>query len=131
MFSPLHNEIDEAMREMRAKQEELTGAFDKLREVTATAASKDRAIQATVDSQGKLTDLTLSGKRWRDMAPKELGAKIVEVVTDAQDQAAAATASAMAGFLPEGLDLDRLRESGPDLAAMFDDALKDEGTWRR
>ncbi|MBK1787784.1 YbaB/EbfC family nucleoid-associated protein [Prauserella cavernicola] len=125
MFSPLHNQLDEAMREMRAKQEELAGAFGKLQDVTATATSKDRAIQATVDSQGKLTELTLNGKRWRDMAPKELAAKIVEVVTDAQDEAAAATSSAMAGLIPEGLDLEKLRESGPDLDAMFDEALKD------
>jgi DNA-binding protein YbaB len=131
MFSPLHNEMAEAMSDLRAKQEQITSVFGKLRESTTSAATKDRSIKATVDGQGRLTDLTFNGQRWREMAPKELGAKIVEVVADAQQRAAASVNEMMAGLVPEGIDLDRLREVGPDLDAMIDSATQDAGRWSR
>src|SRR5882757_7877519 len=98
MFTPLHNEMTGAMRELRAKQEQITAAFGKLQETTASATTKDRAIRATVDGQGRLTELAFNGKRWREMAPKELGAKIVEVVADAQRQAASSVNELMGGL---------------------------------
>ncbi|MER6992723.1 YbaB/EbfC family nucleoid-associated protein [Saccharopolyspora hirsuta] len=131
MFSSMHNDMTEALQELRAKQDELTTAFGKLDEVTASATTKDRAIRATVDGRGKLTDLELTGQRWRDMAPKELGAKIVEVVGDAQRQAAAAVDEVMGGLAPDGVDLQQLRENGPDLAAMIDSAIGEAGRWSR
>ena len=131
MFTPLHNEMTGAMQELRAKQEQITAAFGKLQETTASATTKDRAIKATVDGQGRLTELTFNGKRWREMAPKELGAKIVEVVADAQRQAASSVNELMGGLVPDGVDLDRLREVGPDLDGMIDSAVEDAGRWTR
>jgi len=131
MFSSFENEMTEAMRELRGKQEEIASVFGKLQESTATATSKDRMLQATVDGQGRLTELGFNGKRWREMAPKELGAKIVEVVAEAQQQAAAATNELMAGLVPAGVDLEQLRSVGPDLEAMIDTAIADVGKWSR
>lgn len=131
MFSSFENEMTEAMRELRGKQEEIAAAFGRLQEATATATSGDRMLKATVDGQGRLTELAFNGKRWREMAPKELGAKIVEVVADAQRQAAATTNELMAGLVPAGLDLERLRDNGPDLEAMIDTAIEDAGRWSR
>jgi hypothetical protein len=88
-------------------------------------------IKATVDGQGRLTELAFTGQRWREMAPKELCAKIVEVVADAQGKAAASVQELMAGLIPDGVDLDRLRENGPDLDAMIDSAIADAGRWSR
>jgi len=131
MFSPLHNEMTDAMRDLRAKQEQITAAFGRLQDATASATTKDRTIKATVDGQGQLTELTFNGKRWREMAPKELGAKIVEVVADAQRQAATSVTELMTGLVPDGVDLDRLRAVGPDLDAMIDSAIEDAGRWTR
>lgn len=131
MFSPLHNEMTEAMRDLRAKQEQIAAALASLQEATASATSKDRAIKATVDGQGKLTELAFTGQRWREMAPKELGAKIVEVVADAQQQAVLSVNELMGGLVPDGVDLDKLRESGPDLESMMDEAVADTGWWTR
>ena len=130
MFSSFGNEMTEAMRELRDKQGEIASALGKMHEATATATSKDRMLQATVDGQGRLTELAFNGKRWREMAPKELGAKIVEVVADAQRQAAAATGELMTGLVP-GADLEQLRSVGPDLEAMIDSAIADVGKWSR
>jgi DNA-binding protein YbaB len=131
MFSSFENQLTEAMRELREKQGEIASAIGKLNEATATATSKDRMLKATVDGQGKLTELAFNGKRWREMAPKELGAKIVEVVAEAQEQAALKTSELMGGLVPAGLDLEQLRTVGPDLESMIDDAIADVGKWSR
>ncbi|MGW1680199.1 YbaB/EbfC family nucleoid-associated protein [Saccharopolyspora sp. NPDC002376] len=131
MYSSMHNEMTGAMQELRAQQEQFSAAFGKLDEVTASATTKDRAIKATVDGRGTLTGLEFNGQRWRDMAPKELGAKIVEVVADAQRQAATAVDEVMAGLTPDGVDLQQLRENGPDLQVMLDTALGEAGRWSR
>src|SRR5262245_45453526 len=109
MFSSFENEMTGALGELRAKQEEIAAALAKLQETTASATSKDRMLKATVDGQGRLTELAFNGTRWREMAPKELGAKIVEVVADAQRGAAAATSELMGGLVPAGMDLEELR----------------------
>ena len=131
MFSSFENQMTEAMRELRDKQGEIAAALGKLNEATATATSKDRMLQATVDGQGKLTELAFNGKRWREMAPKELGAKIVEVVAEAQEQAALKTSALMGGLVPTGFDLEQLRTVGPDLEAMMDEAIADAGKWSK
>jgi DNA-binding protein YbaB len=131
MFSSFENEMTGALRELRAKQEEIASALGKLQEATATATSKDRMLKATVDGQGRLTELAFNGKRWREMAPKELGAKIVEVVADAQRGAAEATSELMGGLVPAGVNLEELRSAGPDLEAMMDSAIADVDRWSR
>lgn len=131
MFSSFENEMTGALRELRAKQEEIAAALGKVREATATATSKDRMLKATVDGQGRLTELAFNGTRWREMAPKELGAKIVEVVADAQRGAAEATSELMGGLVPAGVDLEELRSAGPDLEAMMNSAIADVDRWSR
>lgn len=131
MFSPLHNEMTDALRELRARQERIAEAFGRVHEVSTSATTKDRTIKATVDGQGRLTDLAFEGRRWREMAPKELGAKIVEVVADAQQQAATRVNELMTGLVPEGVDLDRLRDVGPDLDDMVKTAVADAERWSR
>lgn len=131
MFSSFENEMTGALRELRAKQEEIASALGKLHEATATATSKDRMLKATVDGQGRLTELAFNGKRWREMAPQELGAKIVEVVADAQRGAAEATSELMGGLVPAGVDLEELRSAGPDLEAMMNSAIADVDRWSR
>ena len=131
MFSSLHNEMTEALTSLRAEQEKIAAALGKLGEVTASATTKDRTIKATVDGQGRLVELDFKGQKWRDLAPKELGAKIVEVVTEAQQQASGATVELMAGLTPAGVDLERLRVEGPDLEAMVTSVIEDSGRLAR
>lgn len=131
MFSPMHNDLDAALKTLREQHERLTATVGELDEVTATATTRDRTVKATVDSRGTLTELTFHGRRWRELAPKELGAKIVDVVAEAQRSAAASTNELMVGLVPDGVDLTRLREAGPDLDAMLDDAIREAGRWER
>jgi DNA-binding protein YbaB len=131
MFAPLHNEMTSALSELRAQQEKIADAVGRLQEVTTTSSTKDNMVSATVDGQGKLVELSFRGRRWRDLAPKELAAKIVEVVTDAQGKAFATTAGVMSDLVPAGMDIERLREVGPDLESMFDDAIDEARRWQK
>jgi hypothetical protein len=125
MSAPLHNEMAEALAQLREQQSLITDAVGRLNTASATAASDDRTIEATVNAQGKLTGLKLSGRRWRDLAPKELAAKLVEVVNRAQDEASRKNSELVSAFLPQGMDFDKLRDAGPDLDAMFSAAIED------
>jgi DNA-binding protein YbaB len=131
MSAPLHDGMASALSELRAQQEKIAGAVDRLQAVTANASTKDKMVTATVDGQGKLVELSFRGRRWRDLAPKELAAKIVEVVADAQDKASAETAGVMSDLVPAGLDLERLRQLGPDLDSMFNEAVEEARRWRK
>jgi DNA-binding protein YbaB len=131
MSAPLYDGMTSALSELRAQQEKIAGAVDRLQAVTATESTKDKMVTATVDGQGKLVELSFRGRRWRDLAPKELAAKIVEVVADAQGKASAATAGLMSDLVPAGLDIERLRELGPDLESMFDEAVEEARRWQK
>ncbi|GAA3677727.1 hypothetical protein GCM10022267_75700 [Lentzea roselyniae] len=124
MSAPLHNEMAEALAQLREQQSLITDAVGKLSSTSATATSDDHMIEATVDAQGKLTGLKLTGRRWRDLAPKELAAKLVDVVNRAQDEAGRKSSELVSAFLPQGMDFDKLRTAGPDIDAMFSAALE-------
>ncbi|MFT7841739.1 YbaB/EbfC family nucleoid-associated protein [Saccharothrix sp. BKS2] len=130
MSGPLHDEMTTALTDLRAQQDRIAETLAQLGSVEATSTSEDRLLQATVDGQGRLTGLKFTGRRWRDLAPKELAAKLVEVVNRAQDQAAQQTASLMSGLMPAGLDPERLRDLGTDLDALFESAVQDLASGR-
>ncbi|GLZ38945.1 YbaB/EbfC family nucleoid-associated protein [Actinokineospora sp. NBRC 105648] len=134
MSTPLHNEMAAALTELREQQAKITSAVDRVAASSTTAVSEDHVVEATVDGQGKVTGIKFTGRRWRDMAPKELAARLVEVIGRAQDQAAAATSGIFAemmpgGMMPQGFDLSDMDTIGSEIAAMFDAAVKDSGKW--
>lgn len=131
MSTPLHNEMAAALAELREQQSRITEAVERLKSADATVVSEDRLISASVNGQGRITELKFAGRRWRELAPKELAARIVDVVTKAQDKAAESTNALVSGLMPEGVDLDRLRDAGPDLDALFGAAVADAGRWTR
>ena len=133
MSTPLHNEMAAAMADLREQQSRISDALAGLQAVQATATSDDHLVEATVDGQGKLIGMAFSGRRWRDLAPKDLAARITDVVNRAQAKASQETASLVNGLMPAGMDLDSLRTTGPDLDAMFGAAVEDalSGRWSR
>jgi hypothetical protein len=113
--------LDDAIVDLRAEQARIQAATEHMSSISGSAVSKDRVVTATVDSQGRLVDLKLTGTRYRKLAPAELTASIVATVRQAQDDAARAAAAALSGLLPEGLGLPVGGEL--DLDAMFDAAV--------
>jgi len=117
----MHNDIAGMLAKLHEQRERLADAATRMQAVTASATTKDRMIKITVDGRGRITELTLSGNRWRDLAPNELAAKIVDVVTRAQNKAAKAVSGLAASVAPEGLDIKQLIENGPDFDAILAD----------
>lgn len=122
MTNPLRYDAENALAELRASQAKIKAAGHALATTETTAVSKDKTIEATVNSQGRLLGLKFRGDRYRDLAPAELASKIAEVVRQAQSEAATAATAAFAGLLP-GIMPDLSPDSGFDFDAMFDDAV--------
>ncbi len=127
MSSPLFNQMENALADLREQQERIREAQERAEEETTTVSSKDRSISATVDHRQRLTGLRFSGTRYRTMAPAELANRIVELVRQAQDEASQksiATYSAMApaGF---GAALTEMVNGEFDLDKMFDEAVRE------
>jgi DNA-binding protein YbaB len=121
VFSSMHNDLAGMLANLRQQRESLAEASKAMREVTANATTKDRMIKATVDARGRLTGLTFSGNRWRDLAPRELATKVLEVITRAQEKAEKAVLELAGPVTPAGIDLKKFMKDGPD----FDEILAD------
>jgi DNA-binding protein YbaB len=105
MTVPLHNDLEAALVRLRDQQQELTATTKAIAEAETSTSSRDRLIEATVDGQGRLTGLKITGRRFRELSAAELAAKIVETVRAAQDEQTTKTATALARFAPPGVDL--------------------------
>ncbi|GAA3057118.1 YbaB/EbfC family nucleoid-associated protein [Actinokineospora globicatena] len=132
MSTPLHNELATALAELREQQERIALAVDTVAKATTTVTTEDRMVEATVDGQGKLTELKFTGRRWRDLAPKELAARLVEVIGKAQEQSSRSSAEVFAGVMPGGVapsmfDMSDAATVNAEIGAMFDRAVKE---WR-
>ena len=124
MSAPLEDRMESALAELRAQQDKINKFTAAMAERTTEVTSKNRMVAAKVDSQGKLVELSLKGNRYRQMAPAELSALIVETVARAQERAAKETMEAAAALIPEGLGFDGGPLGGRDLDAMFDAAMR-------
>jgi DNA-binding protein YbaB len=128
MSTPLRQQLDSALADLRVQQTRLRSAAEELAKTTTTAASKDRAIEATVDSQGKLTAIKLKGTGFRKLAPAELAARVVETVRSAQDAAARKAVDALMGMLPADLGLamgpSLTPDGSMDIDAVFEAAAR-------
>ncbi|GAA3014385.1 YbaB/EbfC family nucleoid-associated protein [Actinokineospora diospyrosa] len=132
MSTPLHNELATALAELRQQQERIATAVDTVANATTTVATEDRMVEATVDGQGKLIELKFTGRRWRDLAPKELASRLVDTIAKAQEQSAKSSAAVFAGLMPGEVapsmfDLSDPAALNAEIGAMFDKAVKE---WR-
>lgn len=123
MTNPLRYDAENALAELRAQQARIKAAGHALAIAETTASSKDKTIEATVNSQGRLIGMRFRGDRYRDLAPAELASRIVEVVRQAQTDASTAATAAFSGLLP-GILPDLNAEDGFDFDAMFDEAVE-------
>jgi DNA-binding protein YbaB len=121
--SPPEYDLNDAIVNLRAEQARIQAATERMSSITGSAVSKDRAVTATVDSQGRLVDLKLAGERYRKLPPAELAASIVATVRQAQEDAAREAMTTLSGLVPDGLGLPLGGDL--DLEAMFDAAVSE------
>lgn len=97
-------ELEQMIAEMAGSQAAIADVEKQLKEVSSTVVSKDRLFSATVDAQGRLSELKLTGQSWRDMSAKELATKIIEVVTQAQNEVQQRSTELLADLSPDGIN---------------------------
>lgn len=126
MSSSMYDDMDGMLEQLRAQQAKMNEAQQELESAGNTVKSKDRMVTATVDYQGKLVELKLSGSRYRSLAPAELCDRIVQTIRKAQDEALRKTMSTFLSFTPDGLlpDAESLMSGSFDIEQMLADTMK-------
>ncbi|GAB3400909.1 hypothetical protein GCM10027515_09250 [Schumannella luteola] len=121
------DEIEQMMAETRETHARLAERAAEVEALTATATSKDRVLSATVDARGVLTDLKITGQSWRELAPKELCSRIVDVVAQAQSDVQNRGRELLEGAGPDGLDPTAGLPSADEMTAMMQDLVAQFG----
>jgi DNA-binding protein YbaB len=126
MSTPMRDELERAMEQVRAQQSAAGELRRRLADLSTTMTSTDRMVTVTVDAAGVLNELTLSGSRYKHLAPADLCNRVVQAVRAAQDQASATTAELMSGNAPAALvpGIDELRDGDIHFADMLAEARK-------
>lgn len=130
MYSSFHDDIGELLANLREQRGKLVDSMQEMRAVTASATTKDRMMRATVDSRGRLTELVLRGNRWRELAPTEFAARLVEVVSQAQENAVDGVVELAAEVTPEGMDFRALMAGELNVDELLPDFEDPEGLRR-
>ncbi|TPW77906.1 YbaB/EbfC family nucleoid-associated protein [Schumannella soli] len=113
------DEIEQMLAEARETHAQLAERAAEAEALTATATSKDRVLSATVDARGILTDLKITGQSWRELAPKELCSKIVDIVAQAQHDVQERGKQLFDGVGPDGLDPTAGMPSADEMTSML------------
>lgn len=88
MTSPLRDQLDAAMAEVREYQAKLTSARKEVAETMVEVRAKDRSFTVTMTGRGELKDIRFHGLAYATMPPAQLSALLVETVGAAQRQLA-------------------------------------------
>ena len=114
-------EVFEEVAKARAELESVTG---KLREVSGTATSKNRAVTASVDASGELTELKFNSTDYRAMAPKELSNLLLEVIGKARQDARSKISAATGSFTgPAATSMQDLLSGKTDISKILPSTL--------
>lgn len=112
-------ELEQMMAEMAEAHASIADVETQLSELSASVVSKDRLVSATVNAQGEISELKLTGQSWREMSPKELSTKIIDVVTQAQQEVRQRSTELIAAVAPTGVDAMSAPSEGVDMESMM------------
>jgi DNA-binding protein YbaB len=114
-----------SLREIAAgyhqRLEELRKMQDDVRQVTATARTRDGMVSVEVGPQGQLRDIRLHPRVYQRLSPERLAHTIKRLSGEAAQDAAGRARQITSAYLPEDLAA-RLRDGEEDLTAFLPDA---------
>lgn len=84
MNEGINQQVADAMAHLEATQAAMAKAEAGLRAATATARSRDRAVEATVGAQGQLTGLKFLDSKYQGMTATQLAASVMEAAQQAR-----------------------------------------------
>lgn len=122
MSNPLQDKIDQALADFERSQTAIESIREDLADSTTTVTAKNRAVEVTVDGQGEITEIKFPTKKYRTMAPAELGSLLVETLADARQQAVQRATNLMRTAMPNSRPLlDALGGDSADIDTLIED----------
>ena len=100
--------FEDAVAEMYRTQERLKSARAQLSKEPTKVTSKDHMVTVVVDGRGELTSIVFNTAKFRRMAPAELGAALIEVISQARAEGRRQVISAYRDLLPQGMNLEEM-----------------------
>ncbi|GGO82359.1 YbaB/EbfC family nucleoid-associated protein [Nonomuraea cavernae] len=119
MHEELHAQLEELVTDYERQAAEIRSVYERLREVEATATSKDGLVTVKAGPQGRITHLELDPRITRKLAASEIAASIMEQIEGATSEVSRQTAALLAPLAPEGVDLEGLLGADADLGALL------------
>ncbi|SHH05880.1 YbaB/EbfC family nucleoid-associated protein [Streptoalloteichus hindustanus] len=95
--------IDELMAEYRRRRAGLAEMQRRIRRISVTVTSPNRAVSVTASVRGEITELSFPSGAYRGMAPAELSALLLSTMDEARKAAHAEMVEVMRPHMPTGL----------------------------
>lgn len=115
--------LDEAVQNLKAEHNRIIGMQRQMREINATASSRDRAVSVTVDGRGEVAQVSFTGNKYRSMPAAELGKVVTETIAEARRKVFDQLEGVMGSMLPPGIDARAALTGDLDLTAVVDDLV--------
>lgn len=122
----LGERLAETLAELDAVTAGLSKAQAELRDATHVVRSRDRAVEATVGSQGQLIDLRFLDNKYRTMSATELAASVLEAASQARDAMSRHVMRTMTPFTGPRPGLPQLKGYDIDWADVFGPGVLEE-----
>lgn len=119
MTSPLEEQVQASLAELRNYQAEMASVQHTLMERTVRTTSQDRLITVTVGGQGEIQKVEFNNTGYRSLTPSELGRALVAVIAEARAQMAEEVIEVMTPFLGRGQVLRDGMVGGTPLDELF------------
>lgn len=111
----------DVIADYRERLKELQRLQHDIRDLTATARTRDGGVAVEVGAHGELRDIRFDSRALQRMNAQQLGRTVMTLVAEATQEATGRAREMTAAFLPEDLAA-RLRDGEDDLMAFMPDA---------
>jgi DNA-binding protein YbaB len=88
MTDSIKDRLAKAIADMQETTKAVARAQDRLSRATATARSRDRSVEVTVDAQGQLSEVKFLDGKYRTMGAAQLAAAVMEAARQSQAEMA-------------------------------------------
>ncbi|WP_049570411.1 YbaB/EbfC family nucleoid-associated protein [Nonomuraea sp. SBT364] len=93
--------LEQLVQEVNQQTEQLARMQEKMRDLSATARSKDGMVTVTVGPRGEVRTIEFDPRVYRKLSPSELSALIVEQIGRATSQVSGEMKELMHPFVPD------------------------------
>ncbi|GAA2213951.1 hypothetical protein GCM10009850_094150 [Nonomuraea monospora] len=93
--------LEQLVQEVDQQTEQLRQMQERMRELSATATSKDGMVTVTVGPRGEVRTIDLDPRVYRKLTPSELSDTIVAQIRDATRQVSGEMKELMEPFVPD------------------------------